>query len=78
MNGGLQQFARLLERIDRITAKAVEPVSVEFWLNASNREWDAEMARRYGANWKSLDDADDMTQQEWNEWKAEQEANYDC
>jgi len=24
------------------------------------------------------DQADVWTQQEWNEWKAEQEANYDC
>jgi hypothetical protein len=36
------------------------------------------MRSRYGDDWESLDQADSFTQQEWNEWKAEQEANYDC
>jgi len=78
MNGGVQQFSRVLESVNKITVWPVEPISVDFYLNASNQEWDAEMRNRYGENWASLDDADEFTQQEWIEWKAEQEANYDC
>jgi len=78
MNGGLQQFTRVLESVDLITVWPAEPISVDFYLNASSEAWDAEMRSRYGDDWESLDQADSFTQQEWNEWKAEQEANYDC
>jgi hypothetical protein len=74
MNGGLQQFTRVLESVDLITVWPAEPISVDFYLNASSEAWDAEMRNRYGDDWESLDQADGFTQQEWNEWKAEQEA----
>ena len=74
MNGGLSQFTRVLESVDLITVWPAEPISVDFYLNASNEAWDAEMRNRYGDDWESLDQADGLTQQEWNEWKAEQEA----
>ena len=74
MNGGLSQFTRVLESVDLITVWPAEPISVDFYLNASSEAWDAEMRNRYGDDWESLDQADGFTQQEWNEWKAEQEA----
>jgi hypothetical protein len=74
MNGGLSQFTRVLESVDLIMVWPAEPISVDFYLNASSEAWDAEMRNRYGDDWESLDQADGFTQQEWNEWKAEQEA----
>jgi len=46
MNGGLSQFTRVLESVDLITVWPVEPISVDFYLNASSEAWDAEMRSR--------------------------------
>lgn len=51
MNGGLQQFNRVLESVQPITAWPTQPIDIDFYLNASNEEWSAEMARRYGDDW---------------------------
>jgi hypothetical protein len=56
MNGGIQQFTRVLESIDPITVYPVEPISAEFWLNASDEAWDAEMRARYGDEWETIHD----------------------
>jgi hypothetical protein len=47
MTGGLQQFNRVLE--------SVQPIDVEFYLNASEEAWNAEMTRRYGDDWETID-----------------------
>lgn len=58
MNGGLQQFSRVLESVRLIAEVPMQPIDVDFYLNASSEEWSAEMARRYGDDWnKELNDA---------------------
>lgn len=41
--------------IELITVWPIEPLDPEFYLNASDEEWNAEMARRYGDEWETLD-----------------------
>lgn len=55
MNGGIQQFNRVLESVQPITAWPMQPIDVEFYLTASEEAWNAEMTRRYGDDWETID-----------------------
>lgn len=55
MNGDLSQLARDMVDAYNLIERAIEPLSVEYILNATSEEFEAAMIARWGDDWKTID-----------------------
>ena len=48
----------MIPALPLITTRIAEPLDVEFYLNATPKQWDAMMQARYGPDWELDEECD--------------------